>query len=389
MKSKVLGVGPTMDDILDAARSRLKRRVFEWNEREIGASGEQHDDRAARALVERLGRDRLLRYVVPREFGGARAAVQVRDLCVIRETLSHASPLADTMFALQALTAYPIALAGTAGQRAEFLPGLAQGNEIGAFALTEPQAGSDVASVRTRARKRGDSYELSGVKTFISNAGLADIYVVFASTQPARKGRGLSAFIIRANTPGLYLRERLRLISPHPIGTIELERCRVSASQRLGSAGEGLALALATLQALRCSVGAAAVGMAQRALDEALEHARHRRQFGRPLSGFQSIQFKLADMATELEAARLLVHRAATSQDGRKAGGLRASAMAKVFATEAAQRVVDHALQIRGSGGLVAGTVFERLYRAIRALRIYEGTSEIQKLVIARELLKQ
>jgi len=377
-----------MDILLDAARLRLKRRVLDWNQKESAAFAGLHDDQTARSLVERLGRRGVLKYVAPRRFGGMRSAVQVRDLCVIRETLSAASPLADTMFALQALTAYPIALAGNQGQRMKFLPGLANGKTIGAFALTEPEAGSDVASIRTRARKHGRSYELSGVKTYISNAGLADTYVVFARTQPAQRARGLSAFLLHSDTPGLILRERMPMMSPHPIGTIALERCRIPESQRLGSPGDGWSLALTTLQALRCSVGAAAVGMAQRALDEAIGHAHARHQFGGPLSRLQSIQFKLADMATELEAARLMVYRAAMSQDAHDETSAKASAMAKVFATEAAQRVIDQALQIRGSGGLVVGTIFEELYRAIRALRIYEGTSEIQKLIIARELLK-
>lgn len=378
-----------MDLFLDAARKRLRCRILDWNQRETGAYDGQHDDRTARALVERLGRGHVLKYVVPRTCGGVRPAVQVRDLCVIRETLSTASPLADTMFAIQALTAYPITLAGTPDQKARFLPALVSGKSIGAFALTEPEAGSDVASIRTRARRQGDNYLLSGVKTFISNAGVADTYVIFASTQPARKGHGLSAFIVQSDNPGLILRERLSLMSPHPIGTIELKQCRIPASCRLGQSGRGLPLALMTLQALRCSVGAAAVGMAQHALDEALKHAQTRHQFGQPIARLQSVQFKLADMATELEAASLLVYRAAALQDAHEEGALQASAMAKVFATEAAQRAIDQALQIRGSGGLVAGSVFEQLYRAIRALRIYEGTTEIQKLIIARELLKR
>ena len=375
--------------LLDPTQLRLKAKVLHWTDKELPGIDQNHDDEAARRLVRGLGKGGILKYVAPRAFGGARATIRVQDLCVIRAALAAASPLADNMFALQALTAYPVALAGNPSQQKEFLPGLTNGKTIGAFALTEPEAGSDVASVRTQARRRGNGYELSGVKSFISNAGLADIYVIFARTQPIGKDSGLSAFILRSNTPGLTVTERLSLMSPHPIGTLELKRCRVSASQRLGQPGTGLSLALGTLQALRCSVAAAAVGMAQRALAEAIQHAHTRNQFGGPISKLQAIRFKLAEMTTELEASRLLVRHAAQSQDDGDEDRVQASAMAKFYATEAAQRVVDQALQIRGSGGLVAGTVLEQLYRAVRALRIYEGTSEIQKLIIAREVLKQ
>ena len=380
-------MGGVQDRLPDA---KLRRLLSAWAESESGRSGEDGGDRgdeAAMAAFRRLAAGGLLRYAAPRAFGGVRRAVRARDLCVVRETLAGVSPLADTLFAVQALAAYTLAAAGTPAQQRRYLPRLAAGEDMGAFALTEPDAGSDPAALKLRARKRGGNYVLDGVKSMISNAGLAQLYVVFGSTHPARKGKGVSAFVVEAAAPGVVIRERLALVSPHPIGTVAFEHCRVPESQRLGEPGAGLGIALTTLQALRCSVGAAAVGMAGRALTEAVGYARARRQFGRTLSGFQAIRFKVADMATELEAARLLVRQAAEAHDRGEDGLAGKSSMAKLFATEAAQRIVDQALQIHGGRGLVAGSVTERLYRDIRALRIYEGTSEIQRLVIAREVL--
>ena len=376
-------MGGVQDRLPDA---KLRRLLAAWVESEPGRIGESGDE-AAVATFRRLAAAGLLRYAAPRGFGGVRRAVQARDLCVIRETLAGVSPLADTLFAVQALAAYTLAAAGTPAQQRRYLPRLAAGEDMGAFALTEPDAGSDPAALKLRARKRGGSYVLDGVKSLISNAGLAHLYVVFGSTHPARGGRGVSAFVVEAATPGVVVRERLALVSPHPIGTVAFERCRVPESQRLGEPGAGLGIALTTLQALRCSVGAAAVGMAATALAEAVRYARARRQFGRTLSGFQAIRFKVADMATELAAARLLVRQAAEAHDRGDESLAGKSSMAKLFATEAGQRIVDQALQIHGGRGLVAGSVTERLYRDIRALRIYEGTSEIQRLVIAREVL--
>ena len=374
-------------DGLPAPQARLRRELSAWAEAELGGIDPAVGDAAAEAVFRKLAGRGVFRHVAPRGFGGVRASVQARDLCVIRETLAGVSPLADTLFAVQALAAYPLATAGTPEQKAAYLPRLAAGRDVGAFALTEPEAGSDPASVRLRARKRGGEYVLDGVKSLVSNAGLAHLYVVFGSTHPARKGKGLSAFVVEAPTPGVTVAERLALVSPHPIGTVAFEGCRVPETRLLGRPGQGLAIALGTLEALRCSVGAAAVGMAARALAEAVRHARRRRQFGRTLSRFQAIRFQVAEMATELQAARLLVYRAARAHDRDEAGLGRRSSMAKLFATEAAQRIVDQALQIHGGRGLVAGSVMERLYRDVRALRIYEGTSEIQKLVIARGVL--
>jgi acyl-CoA dehydrogenase len=373
----------------ESDHSALRARVRKWVERNLldAREVETDVDTEARRLVGGLGRAGFIRHTVPRAFGGARKNVQVRDLCIVREELARASALADTMFALQALGSLPITLAGTDEQKRRYLPPVAAGEAIAAFALTEPEAGSDVASIQTRARRRGRQYVLSGTKRFISNAGIARHYVVFASTSPDKRGAGVSAFVVDADRPGLIVKEKIQVLSPHPVGVIALEHCGVEKDSLLGSEGEGLNIALASLDILRCTVGAAAVGFAQRALEEAVRHSQGRRQFGRPLAEFQAIAFKLAEMATELEAARLLTYQAAWAHD-RAAGDVKQrSSMAKLFATEVAQAIVDQAVQIHGGSGVVVGSAVERLYRDVRALRIYEGTSEIQKLIIARTLL--
>lgn len=379
-----------MDFILDADQLELRTRIRAWVGANLMAQSEDEsdiDDRARR-LVNLLGNKRFIAHAVPRDFGGVRESVQARDLCLLREELARGSALADSMLAMQALGSYPITLAGNEDQRTRYLPPIATGEAIAAFALTEPDAGSDVASMETRAIRRGRQYSLNGTKRFISNAGLAQTYIVFASTNPDQGSKGISAFIVEAPTPGLVVKERTPLLSPHPIGVLAFEECLVSDTQLLGKEGDGLRIALGTLDTLRCTVGAAAVGMAQRALDEAIHYSRNRRQFKKPIVEFQSTQFKLAEMATDLTASRLLVYQAAWANDHGGDGLKEKSSMAKLFATEAAQRIVDQALQIHGGAGLVAGTPVERLYRDVRALRIYEGTSEIQKLVIAKSLLK-
>ena len=375
--------------LFDQDHFRLRARVRQWTEKNLFASGseEQQTDDVARRLVRQLGNEGFLSYALPKEFGGVRAKVQARDLCVIREELARGWALADTMFAVQALGSYPIALFGTEEQKQRYLPPFAKGTAIAAFALTEPEAGSDVAALKSRALRRDGEYVLAGNKRFISNAGIADSYVVFASTAPDLEGKGISAFVVDANNPGLVIKKRIQMISPHPIGMIAFEECVIPESSLLGNQGDGLKIALVTLDLFRCTVGAAAVGLAQRALEEAVDYGRKRRQFDRPLTEFQGIQFKLAEMATELEAARLLVYQAAWAHDSGASDAKLKSSMAKLFATEAAQRIVDQALQIHGGMGVVVGSVVERLYRDVRALRIYEGTSEIQKLVIAREML--
>jgi acyl-CoA dehydrogenase len=375
----------------DQDHSQLRAGVRQWTEKNLFFPvGEQQPiDEEARRLVRQLGDEGFLAYAVPEKFGGAREEVQARDLCLLREELARGSALADTMFAIQALGSYPITYWGTEEQKKRYLPPIAKGTTIAAFALTEPEAGSDISGLKTRALRRGKKYCLTGTKRFISNAGIADSYVVFASAAPERKGKGISAFVVDASTPGLIVKERTRLISPHPVGVIAFEECVIPENSLLGNEGEGLQIALGTLDILRCTVGAAALGLAQRALEEAVHYSQQRQQFGRQLSEFQGIQFKLADMATELEAARLLVYQAAWAHDCGASDSKLKSSMAKLFATEAAQRIVDQALQIHGGMGLVAGSVMEQLYRDVRALRIYEGTSEIQKLVIARELLRK
>ncbi len=380
-----------MDCWFDNEHRNLRRQIRAWvkNNLSPGDHGQGNLETNACRLANQLGQDGFMAYAVPSRFGGVRETVQARDLCLIREELAWGSALADVMFGVQALGSYPIALAGSEEQQRRYLPPLAKGERIAAFALTEPNAGSDVSAISTQAERDTNGYRLNGVKHFISNAGIAHTYVVFASTQPEAKAKGLSAFIVESNSAGFTVKEKTPLLSPHPIGVVAFDDCFVPQHQRLGGEGEGLKIALRTLDTLRCTVGAAAVGFAQRALDEAVGYSRKRRQFGHALAEFQGTQFKLADMATELEAARLLVHQAAWMNDQRHQELPLKSAIAKLFATEAAQRIVDQSLQIHGGNGVVVGNILERLYRDVRALRIYEGTSEIQRLIITKHLLKQ
>jgi acyl-CoA dehydrogenase len=321
------------------------------------------------------------------EAGLYRALEQVQALsfCAIREELASFSGLADSVFAVQGLGSHPIALGGSDALKAELLPAAARGERVFAFALTEPEAGSDAANVRTAARRVGDTYVLDGRKRYISNAGIADHYTVFARTGDS--DRRISAFVVDAGTPGFTVGPQTELLAPHPLAELSFEECAVPASRRLGDEGVGLKLALATLDLFRSTVGAAAVGMGRRALAEGLRHAQEREQFGAPLFDLQGVQFLLAESAVELDAARLLVHHAASVKDAGNRVTYEA-AVAKLFATEAAQRSIDRSLQVHGGAGVVKGHAVERLYREIRALRIYEGASEVQKLVIARELAK-
>jgi acyl-CoA dehydrogenase len=374
----------------DEDQAILGSRVSAWvRERFFTQRGtESAVEKRALQLARELGSAGFLKYTVPQEFGGIRNPVQARDLCILREELAHGDALADTMFAMQALGSFPIALAGTELQKRNYLPKVAAGTAVAAFAITEPEAGSDVASMRTRALPQGSEFSITGSKHFISNAGIADFYVVFASTEPEKRAKGVSGFVVDASAPGLVIKEKIEMLSAHPMGVVEFDNCLVGEHALLGKEGEGLQIAFATLDLLRCTVGAAAVGLAQRAFDEAVQYSKTRRQFGRALAEFQGIEFKLAKMATELEAARLLVYQAAWAHDCAGNDSKLKSSMAKFYATEAAQRIVDQALQIHGAAGLIAGSIMERLYRDVRALRIYEGTSEIQKVIIARELLK-
>jgi acyl-CoA dehydrogenase len=350
--------------------------------------GEDADvNSTCRTLVVRLAEAGLLRHAVPAAWGGSSERLDVRSLCLLRETLARFAALADFAFAMQGLGSGAITLFGTDDQRRAYLPAVAEGRKIAALALSEPDAGSDLAAVATTAEPDGAGFVLNGAKTWISNAGIADFYVVLARTGEAPGARGLSAFIVDAATPGLAIGERTRLIAPHPLATLKFDNCRVPRSQLLAEPGQGFKIAMATLDTFRPTVGAAALGFARRALDEALRRATSRELFGGPLADLQMIQAKLADMALRVDATALLVYRAAWAKDTGALRITREAAMAKLFATEAAQRVIDEAVQIHGALGVVAGHPVERLYREIRALRIYEGASEVQKVVIARQAL--
>ena len=358
-----------------------------WVAAELSAPEHDDVDAACRDLVRRLGDAGWLRYCVPASHGGALAALDSRALCVARETLAYADGLADFVFAMQGLGSGPITLAGSPAQKARWLPAVAKGKAIAAFALSEPDAGSDVGAMTTTARRDGDSWVIDGTKTWISNGGIADFYCVFARARGTAGPNGISAFIVPAHAPGLSIAERIEVIAPHPLARIVFEGCCVPADALIGGEGDGFKLAMRTLDVFRASVAAAALGFARRALDEALRHTGLRRMFGTTLGNLQLTQAKLGEMATEIDAAALLIYRAAWRRDVHGARATREAAMAKMAATESAQRVIDAAVQLFGGRGVKRGEVVERLYREIRALRIYEGATEVQKLVIARELV--
>ena len=357
---------------------------FVKQEIEPRAAVEDNVEDVAREFIHLLAGAGLLNYAV------AESKLDVRSLCLIREELAYSSALADLAFVMQGLGTYAIARAAPDHVRDFWLSRAANGKAIAAFALTEPNAGSDVSAIETTARRDGETYIIDGRKRFISNAGIADLYIVFAKTGAREDGRPvLSAFVVSSKMPGFRVVERTPLIAPHPIGEIAFNDCRVPAEDMVGNEGDGFKLAMETMDTFRASVGAAACGMARRALDQSVRYASSRKQFGRLLSEHQLVQAKLADMITELDAARLLVYRAAYARDTETGRVTREASEAKLFATEAAGRIIDSAVQIHGGAGLVSGTVVERLYRDVRALRIYEGTSEIQKLVIAGQLMKE
>ena len=358
---------------------------FVVQEIEPRAAEERDADARLREFVTALAQAGVLHYAV----ASAGSKLDARALCLIREALSYSSALADLAFVMQGLGTYAISQAAPEHVRDFWVTRAAEGKAIAAFALTEPEAGSDVAAIKTTAQRDGDAYVIDGSKRFISNAGVADFYTVFARTGTDANGRALlSAFVVGAKMPGFRVVERTTMMSAHPIGEIEFKNCRVPAEDMVGAEGDGFILAMRTMDMFRASVGAAACGMARRALDEAVRYATSRKQFGRLLAEHQLIQEKLADMVTALDAARLLVYRAAYLKDVGTARVTREASEAKLFATEVACRIIDSAVQIHGGAGLVRGSVVERLYRDVRALRIYEGTSEIQKLIIASQLLK-
>jgi acyl-CoA dehydrogenase len=378
---------------LDPALELLAGSVREFARAVVASRPAPHDDDAARvearALLGLIGQHGFARHVVPGAYGGAAERPALLALSLIREAFAFASPLADAVFALQGLGAMPIVISDNEAMRRRWLPEVAAGRAMASFARTEPEAGSDVAAIATTARRDGDAYVLDGWKWLISNAGIADFYCVFATTDPKAGRKGISCFVVPADAPGLQYLGPQVLSEPHPLGELSFEGCRVPAANRLGLEGEGFRLGMRALDRLRPTVAAAACGLAARALDEAVSHAAVRRQFGAPLAGLPLVQEKLARMATELAASRLLTFRAAWLADTTDSRFTLESAQAKLYATEAAQRVVDDAVQILGGRGVLAGSITDRLYRAVRSLRIYEGTSEIQHLVIARELLRE
>ncbi|MEP6691455.1 MAG: acyl-CoA dehydrogenase family protein [Gemmatimonadaceae bacterium] len=371
----------------DASHRALATELDRWSAATLSAHDGADVDAACRERVRLLGDGGWLRHVVPAAFGGSADTLDVRALCLVRESLARVDALADFSFAMQGLGGGPIALFGSDALKRRYLPAICAGKAIAAFALSEADAGSDIAAMRTVARRDGASWVIDGEKTWISNAGIADHYVVFTRV-PDLGERAFGAFVVDASNPGVRVRERISVVAPHPLGTVVFEGCRVPNESMIGAAGKGLGVALGTLDVFRSTVGAAALGFARRALDEAVAFARAREIRGRPLADYQLTQAKLADMMTAVDASALLVYRAAWARDAHPGARItREAAMAKMYATEAAQRVIDDALQIHGGRGVVSGEPVERLYREIRALRIYEGTTEVQKLVLAAQLL--
>ncbi|MCP5289841.1 MAG: acyl-CoA dehydrogenase family protein [Burkholderiaceae bacterium] len=391
---------------LDDGHRAWARELADWVERGLPAlpTPDEHDldavYAACGALVRALGQAGLLRACVPAAYGGLREQVDVRSLALGRETLARAGALADFAFAMQGLGSVPVSLFGNEAQKAALLPGVCRGELIAAFALSEPDAGSDVAAMQATARRisdeQGDGWVLDGTKTWISNAGgLADRYVIFARSEGLDRGpgnrdaKGISAFLVDAGTPGLDASERIPVISPHPLGVLKMNGCRIGADRLVGHPGQGFAIAMGTLDLFRTTVGAAALGFARRALDEATSRARGRQMFGQRLADFQLTQVQLGRMCTEIDAAALMVYRSAWTRDVLQRRVTREASMAKMYATEAAQQVIDAAVQLHGGLGVVSGQPVERLYRDVRALRIYEGATEVLQLVVGAQHLRE
>ncbi|MDN6883291.1 acyl-CoA dehydrogenase family protein [Variovorax sp. CAN2819] len=377
----------------DDAHRALADELLPWADAQ---EVDEHDDRAAcREWVQRLGAGGWLRYCVPGSSGGALERLDSRALVLLRETLAYHSPLADFAFAMQGLGSGAITLAGTPQQHADYLTAVARGNKIAAFALSEPEAGSDVGAMAMRAEPTADGWKLNGEKTWISNGGIADFYCVFAKTDPAGGTRGITAFIVDAKTPGLDTSAHIDVMAPHPLATLRFENCVVPRAAQLGELNGGFKLAMRTLDIFRASVAAAALGMGRRALAEAIAHSKKRRMFGQTLADFQLTQAKLGEMAALIDSAALLTYRAAWMRDDAERRGApavgdvsAAAAMAKMCATENASRVIDMALQMHGGLGVKVGTKVESLYRDIRSLRIYEGATEVQQLIIGKSVLR-
>ncbi len=377
----------------DAQHRAFADELDEWAQRALtdleGSDAAHGDvDAACVAWVRALGAAGWLKHCVPAGYGGAHDPLRSLYLVIARETLARHSGLADFAFTMQGLGSAPISLAGSEELKNDYLPRVAGGAAIAAFALTEPEAGSDVAAMAMSARRAGDHYLLDGEKTWISNGGIADFYVVFARTGEAPGARGISAFVVDAGTPGFEIAERLDVTAPHPLARLRFQSCRIPVSHLIGASGKGFKIAMRSLDIFRAGVAAAALGFARRALDEALARVTTRKMFGQTLADFQLTQAALADMATEIDGAALLTYRAAWLRDVEGVPTTREAAMAKMAATEGAQRVIDRAVQMFGGLGVGVGSVVERLYREIRPLRIYEGATEVQKLIIGRDLLK-
>ena len=367
----------------ETRHKELAEALDQWAGKELSAIDHSDTDAACRSLVAMLGAAGWLQY------SGAEAGqkLDVRSLCLIRETLARHDGLADFAFAMQGLGTGAISLFGTSEQQSVWLPRTRSGAAISAFALTEPQSGSDVANSTMTAKRDGDEYVLNGEKTWISNGGIADVYTVFARTGEAPGARGLSAFIVPAVLPGFEIAERLQVMAPHPLARLKFTDCRVSASAMIGEPGKGFGIAMAVLDVFRSTVAAAALGFARRALDEAVARVNTRHVQNAPLADLQMVQGRIADMAVDVDASALLVYRAAWAKDMGAARVTREAAMAKLFATDQAQKVIDMAVQLHGGDGVRIGETVERLYREIRALRIYEGASDVQRVVIARQTL--
>ncbi|WP_434064042.1 acyl-CoA dehydrogenase family protein [Roseateles aquae] len=367
---------------------QLATELDAWCAQYLHAGHGADIDAECRSLVKALGEAGWLKHAIAGvALGGAADTIDTRAICLLRETLARYNGLADFAFAMQGLGSGAISLAGTAAQRERYLPRVARGEALAAFALSEPEAGSDVAAMQCSAVEDGDSYVLNGEKTWISNGGIADFYVLFARTGEAPGSRGISAFIVDAGLPGFEIAERIEVIAPHPLARLKFSNCRVAKSQMIGAPGEGFKVAMRTLDVFRTSVAAASLGFARRALQEGLQQARERKMFGATLADLPLTQAKLADMACTVDSSALLVYRAAWQRDQGQ-NVTREAAMAKLMATEGAQRVIDAAVQLFGGRGVKSGEMVESLYREIRALRIYEGASEVQQLIIGRDLLK-
>ena len=368
----------------DDRHRALAAEVDDWAGASLAHVDHADADAACRALVRAMGDAGILTHSAVDPSGGA---LDVRSLCLIRETLARHDGLADFAFAMQGLGTGAISLFGTDAQKADWLPLTRAGRAISAFALTEPQSGSDVANSTMTATRDGDDYVLNGEKTWISNGGIADVYTLFARTGEGPGAKGLSAFILPAGLPGFEITERLETIAPHPLATLRFTDCRIPASAMLGQPGQGFRIAMSVLDVFRSTVAAAALGFARRALDEALDRVTSRHVQGAALFELQMVQGHIADMALDVDASALLVYRAAWTKDSGAPRVTREAAMAKLFATEQAQQVIDKAVQLHGGDGVRSGQMVERLYRDIRALRIYEGASDVQRVVIARQAL--